>query len=152
MSTELALGQRLALLLLRRGRSADNLAAKVVARLERMGVAGPAKADWRTMIDARYVVRQGILRLTPSGLAKADSICGTMATKLGIHHVVFGRSQGSYGPYVACTCGWNTHTTASKTALLTLSRHATKHLRQAKDGTLPAAYALPQSALEQIAG
>lgn len=141
VATDLAMGQKMALLVLRK----HDLAQQILDHLREMSAPEPTPADFAELIkQGRATVRNGIHVLTPGGLFSATDLMRDFARTLGIHSISYANAVGAQGPRATCTCGWGTYQPNGHRALLRLTRYCAQHIEQAREGTLPEAYRLPQ--------
>lgn len=99
-AVDLPVGQKIALLKLRRG----EVAGAILGHLRAMSAPDPEKADWRALIAEGRIARvDGALRLTPAGMWVASAILRDYARRFGVHAVSL---RTAYRPHASCTCGW----------------------------------------------
>jgi hypothetical protein len=135
-STELTIGQKMALLKLRK----NAVAEAILERLSAMSAPEPSKDDWRYVIEARYVQRSfarggsGVLQLSPSGLHQVGLIMRDLAPKYHIH--IFTRSGGKgSGLLSQCSCGWrSTYARDSRGGQSKLNSSESWHIRLVDSG------------------
>lgn len=140
-SPDLSLAQKMVLLKLRKG----EVAAAILAKLREMSAPEPGSADWRAMIDVRYIRRSfatsntGRLELMPAGLSIAGAIMRELAPKYGVHVISYrpAASRTNMGASASCSCGkWHQAVGRSRSDDARLRRRAGEHLEAVKAGTL----------------
>ncbi|MBN8955254.1 MAG: hypothetical protein J0H17_01430 [Rhizobiales bacterium] len=120
-------GERIALLLLRRG----PLAADIVSHLREMSAPEPTKSEWFKLIARGYAARRaGRLQLSPQGLRAAEHIMRDLGRKLGLHHTTV--TRGSYGQAhsAKCVCGFAAFKPRTDNGFAAAQASAARHLRE----------------------
>ncbi len=102
-AVDLPLGQRIALVTMRRG----ELAEKILDACKQMQAPSPHYGEFHKLVEQGYATRNGHYhRLTHKGVVAADDIAQALAKQLGIHHFIPGGSR--FYHTLRCTCGWST--------------------------------------------
>lgn len=99
---DLPIGQKLALLTMRRG----ELAEEVLAACKECLIHPPRLHHFRALVEGGYAIRPGQYhRLTPMGSSAANDVARAMARQLGIHRFTTGGGRFYHTLY--CTCGYS---------------------------------------------
>jgi hypothetical protein len=146
--TERSDGEKMALLILRRG---NDLAKACLAIAVTVGWPQPSKADWRSLIADRLVMRgelTGFLVLTSTGLMQQQRLAVAMARVSSLHFLL--PSGGDrYNVYCHCTCGWTASLSRNQGYLVTGQWAAfTAHM----DAVAKGIWKRPRSVEETVAG
>ena len=120
---ELTLGQKVALITMRK----SDWASAVLAKLKEIGRAAAIGNDFRSLVPLRLATNKGSFHvLTPAGRWRADQVAMQIAREIGMHVLTYDWTEHGRPCFVRCTCGFSVHRQQRNKHLL--GRSGSNHL------------------------